>query len=105
MQHVHQNVSTEGPLHSRLVRPRTPPSASLENDPYHHVVETPQYQAAPAQYEAVLDDLILMLLIRIKLILVRLRLLKMIRLILCLLIHLIILLILCQVNRLGWTCL
>ena len=54
-------MRSEGPLHSRLVRPRTPPSAPPKNDPhypavdaaqYHPIVEPPQYQAALAQYHA-----------------------------------------------------
>jgi len=48
-------------MHSRPVRPRTPPSSPPENDPHHHVVdatqyhpaaEAPQYQVAPVQYQA-----------------------------------------------------
>jgi len=116
MPHVHQSKvkawAQKAPLHSRPVRPRTPPSAPPENDPHHHAVVAAQYHPAARllnmrllllNMRLLMMILILMLLIRIKLILMRLRLLKMIRLIMHLLIHLIILLVLCRVHRLGWT--
>ena len=52
-------------MHSRPVRPRTPPSAPPESHPRHHAAkaaqyhpaaEAPQYEAAPAQYEVAHDD-------------------------------------------------
>ena len=43
-------------MHSRSVRPRTPPSAPPVHDPHHHAAEAPQYQATHAQYQAAHDD-------------------------------------------------
>jgi len=46
----------KGPLHSRAVRPRTPPLAHPEHDTYPLAAETPQYQAVHAQYQAAPAD-------------------------------------------------
>jgi len=45
-------VGTEGPIHSRSVRPRTPQPAPLEHDPHPPATEAAQYQVTPAQYQA-----------------------------------------------------
>ena len=69
MLRVHQSEvkawGQKAPLHSRPVRPRTPPLDTLEHNPhhpaaeaaqYHHAAEAAQYQAAPAPYQAAHDD-------------------------------------------------
>ena len=103
-------MRSEGPLHSRSVRHRTPPSAPLEHDPHHHAAEAaqyhpaaaaPQYQAAPAQYQAAHDDLHTDLADTHQTDTGEAEAPQMICLILRLLIHLIILLILRRVHHLG----
>jgi len=51
-------VRSEGPLHSRPVRPFTPPLAPPENDPHHHVADATQYHPAveAPQYQVAHDD-------------------------------------------------
>jgi len=62
MPHVHQSEvkarAHKAPLHSRPVRPRTPPSTPPENDPHHHAADAAQYHPAAEapQYEAAHDD-------------------------------------------------